>query len=146
MCEKKAPGRQEEHVNIIIEKGSTRTHPYFNPKKKEKYHVSVLGYYYKNKIIDHCQPPEQFIPRTKIMQSTHTHTHICTPSHFTILWSYVTKQSLSLYTLIFMPHLPSPFGLPWWISGKRNPPANAGDTGSIPGLGRSPGEGNSYPL
>ena len=23
---------------------------------------------------------------------------------------------------------------------------NAGDTGSIPGLGRSPGEGNGYPL
>ena len=23
---------------------------------------------------------------------------------------------------------------------------NAGDSGSIPGLGRSPGEGNSYPL
>ena len=29
------------------------------------------------------------------------------------------------------------------------PPANAGDPrdrGSVPGLGRSPGEGNSYPL
>ena len=26
----------------------------------------------------------------------------------------------------------------------KNPPA--GDPGSIPGLGRSPGEGNSYPL
>ena len=25
-------------------------------------------------------------------------------------------------------------------------PVNAGDVGSIPGLGRSPGEGNSYPL
>ena len=25
-------------------------------------------------------------------------------------------------------------------------PANAGDTGSIPGMGRSPGEGNSNPL
>ena len=25
-------------------------------------------------------------------------------------------------------------------------PANAGDTGSIPGLGRSPGEGNGNPL
>ena len=25
-------------------------------------------------------------------------------------------------------------------------PANAGDAGSIPGLGRSPGEGNSNPL
>ena len=31
----------------------------------------------------------------------------------------------------------------------KNPPANAGDardTGSIPGSGRSPGEGNSNPL
>ena len=28
----------------------------------------------------------------------------------------------------------------------KNPPAKAGDTGSIPGLGRSPGEGNGNPL
>ena len=28
----------------------------------------------------------------------------------------------------------------------KNPPANAGDAGSIPGLGTSPGEGNGYPL
>ena len=28
----------------------------------------------------------------------------------------------------------------------KNLPANAGDTGSIPGLGRSPGEGNGNPL
>ena len=28
----------------------------------------------------------------------------------------------------------------------KNPPANAGDEGSIPGLGRSPGEANGYPL
>ena len=28
----------------------------------------------------------------------------------------------------------------------KNPPANAGDEGSVPGLGRSPGEGNGYPL
>ena len=27
-----------------------------------------------------------------------------------------------------------------------NPPANAGDTGSIPGLGRCPGEGIGHPL
>ena len=27
-------------------------------------------------------------------------------------------------------------------NGVKNPPANAGDAGSIPGLGRSPGEGN----
>ena len=28
----------------------------------------------------------------------------------------------------------------------KNPPANAGDTGSILELGRSPGEGNGHPL
>ena len=28
----------------------------------------------------------------------------------------------------------------------KNPPAKAGDTGSIPGLGRSPGEGNGNSL
>ena len=28
----------------------------------------------------------------------------------------------------------------------KNPPANAEDTGSIPGSERSPGEGNGYPL
>ena len=27
----------------------------------------------------------------------------------------------------------------------KNPPANAGDVGSIPGSGRSPGEGNDNP-
>ena len=28
----------------------------------------------------------------------------------------------------------------------QNPPADAGDAGLIPGLGRSPGEGNGYSL
>ena len=28
----------------------------------------------------------------------------------------------------------------------KNPPANAGDVGLIPGLGRSPGKGNGNPL
>ena len=28
----------------------------------------------------------------------------------------------------------------------KNPPVNAGDVGSIPGLGRSPGEGNGNPF
>ena len=36
-------------------------------------------------------------------------------------------------------------GLPWWLSSKESP-ANAGDTGSIPGSGRCPGEGNGSPL
>ena len=28
----------------------------------------------------------------------------------------------------------------------KNPPASAGEAGSIPGSGRSPGQGNGYPL
>ena len=36
-------------------------------------------------------------------------------------------------------------GLPQFLRGKESA-FNAGDTGSIPGLGRSPGEGNGNPL
>ena len=36
-------------------------------------------------------------------------------------------------------------GLPRWLSGNE-PLWKAGDMGSIPGLGRSPGEGNGNPL
>ena len=43
--------------------------------------------------------------------------------------------------------LPSPVfgGLSCRSAGKESA-GNAGDIGSIPGLGRSPGEGNGYPL
>ena len=36
-------------------------------------------------------------------------------------------------------------GLPSWLNGKESA-CNAGDPGSIPGSGRSPGEGNGNPL
>ena len=36
-------------------------------------------------------------------------------------------------------------GLPWWLSSKEAT-YNVGDMGSIPRLGRSPGEGNGNPL
>ena len=36
-------------------------------------------------------------------------------------------------------------GLPWWFSSKESA-CNAQDVGSIPGSGRSPGEGNGNPL
>ena len=37
------------------------------------------------------------------------------------------------------------WGFPWGSAGKESA-CNAGDLGSIPGLGRSPGEGKGYPL
>ena len=36
-------------------------------------------------------------------------------------------------------------GLPWWLSTKEST-CNAGDMGSIPWSGRSPGEGSGKPL
>ena len=38
------------------------------------------------------------------------------------------------------------YGIPIGGSGVKNLPATAGDVGSIPGLGRSPGGGNGNPL
>ena len=35
---------------------------------------------------------------------------------------------------------------PWWLKQYKESTCNAGDLASIPGLGRSPGEGNGYPL
>ena len=37
-------------------------------------------------------------------------------------------------------------GLPWWLSSKEYTPANAGDTGLIPGSEISPGGGNGNQL
>ena len=39
----------------------------------------------------------------------------------------------------------SQFQLPWWLSGSKNLPADAGDVSSIPGSRRSPGEGHGNP-
>ena len=46
---------------------------------------------------------------------------------------------------LFLIHCRSRLGLPWWLSGKEFT-CNAGDVGSIPGSGRSPGEGNGNSL
>ena len=59
-----------------------------------------------------------------------------------VSWRYTyTYRHLCAYihTCIYKP------GLPWWLSGKE-PACNAGDMGSIPRSGRSPGRGNGKPL
>ena len=48
------------------------------------------------------------------------------------------------YPTIF-PCLHCPSGLPRWLSGKESA-YNVRDVGSVPGLGKSPGEGNDNPL
>ena len=47
--------------------------------------------------------------------------------------------------LPFLSVLKNVLGLPWWLSGKQSA-YSAGNEGSIPGWGRSPGNGNGSPL
>ena len=52
------------------------------------------------------------------------------------------QNAVSIYLSIH-PH--NEMGLFWWLDGKESA-CNAGEPGSIPVLGRSPGEGNGNPL
>ena len=52
------------------------------------------------------------------------------------------NMPLNSYSILF---IHSPVGFPGGLVVK-SLPANAGDAGSIPGLGRTPGEGNGNPL
>ena len=64
--------------------------------------------------------------------------------HWSILGSCICllhEDILELYLLVIYINK----GLPWWFSGK-DLPANAGDTGLIPGSGRFPGGGKGNPL
>ena len=55
--------------------------------------------------------------------------------------SMIAAKSVTLLHLLYEFSKGFPGGL-----AVKNLPANAGDVGSIPGLGRSPGEGNGNPL
>ena len=67
----------------------------------------------------------------------------------TVQLNWTVKQpllhSIWIASLVFRCSYWLGLGLPWWLSGK-DMPANAGDMGSIPESGRSPGEGNGNPL
>ena len=63
------------------------------------------------------------------------------PQALTIVATLPTSRALGSFTLMYL----GCTGLPRWLSGKEAA-CNAGDVGSIPGLGRSPGEANGNPL
>ena len=56
-----------------------------------------------------------------------------------------TKQNILLYLTLEV-NIPPNHGFSLVAQMVKNLPANAGDPGSTPGSGRSPGEGNGYPL
>ena len=59
---------------------------------------------------------------------------------FLFIYGQFTKEHICLYKLFLIAS-----GFPHSSFGKESA-CNAGDLGSIPGLGRSPGEGNGNPL
>ena len=59
--------------------------------------------------------------------------------HAIVHWIAKSLIRLSNWTILLKG------GLPWWLGGK-NPPANAGVSGLVPGSERSPGEGNGNPF
>ena len=63
----------------------------------------------------------------------------------TSVFLYDSTLSGMRYLVWGMSYLVGYLGFPGGSAGKESA-HNAGDLGSIPGLGRSPGEGNSYPL
>ena len=72
----------------------------------------------------------------------------CIVSRFFTIWATREVPGVSEKSLLSLSSEPLPGnhsnGLPWWLV--NIPPANTGDTGSIPGSGRSLGEGNGNPL
>ena len=71
--------------------------------------------------------------RATIFEVTQSRTRLKQLSSSSSLPYYKTHKSLLLSRL------------PWWLRGKESA-CNAGDAGSIPWSGRSPGEGNGNPL
>ena len=96
------------------------------------------------------------IPQTKEpgrLQSMGSERLTLSLSHFPpiLFLIYLSKQAstwspnpASVFRYIFLRPICIP-GLPWWVNSKEST-CNAGDSGSIPGLGRSPGEVNGNPL
>ena len=58
---------------------------------------------------------------------------------------YVLFVSHPIYSSFVLVAYSLNYRLPWWLSGEKSA-YNAEDAGSIPGSGRSPGEGNGNPL
>ena len=68
---------------------------------------------------------------------THTHTHTYAYLQVLYLFSWIDNFIIMEYPSL---------GFPGGTLVKKNPPANAGDMGSIPGLEKSPGVGKGNPL
>ena len=74
-------------------------------------------------------------------------TFLCVNNKITFYCLFISENNRNPFSSILYScnkYILSIKGLPWWLSGKET--ADEGDVGSVPGLGRSPEEGNGNPL
>ena len=76
---------------------------------------------------------QSFYQFISFLRNSHTFLFLC------MLFDFLKNENRKFYYCSMY------LGLPWWLEGKESA-CNAGELGSIPGLGRSLGEGNGYPL
>ena len=96
--------------------------------------------------ISRCLVPLHKTPRVRVPIYISAHvTHIHTHTVHTCRYHHADKCHFSSVSL-FLTEGTDRATVTMHRSVVKNPPANAGDAVSIPGLGRSPGEGNGNPL
>ena len=113
--------------------------------------ILILYFSKKYRLYTHCTLVNKFTVFFQWQHSYHhTETIFSVPNYTThtpnpaINYLISTSLNSTLSTHIYI-HLPVDRGFPCSSDGKESA-CNVGDLGSIPGLGRSPREGKSYPL
>ena len=89
-------------------------------------------------------PTKLFCPWNFPRKNTGAGCHFLLQGSFPIQRVNLCLLRLQNWQVDSLPLAPYIYGLSWWLS--KESACNAGDLGLIPRLGRSPGEGNSYPL
>ena len=107
------------------------------------------GYFSIGSLIVYAESPSKSLPVTSVMRRQFSWSFpIWGEAWFLILQSHGLSENTTLMDIAHFTNL-SQFrfssGLPWWLRWWRSA-CKAGDLGLIPGSGRSPGEGNGYPV
>ena len=89
-------------------------------------------------------PTRPFCPWNFLSKNTGAGCHFPLQGSFPIQGLNLCLLHLQYWQVDSLPLVPYIYGLFWWLS--KESACNAGDLGSIPRLGKSPGEGNNYPL
>ena len=87
-----------------------------------------------------------WIPWSMFWRNNHSRTKMVVWSQLDVLFpEFICTQKIYRRIKKTFWRKSSRMGIPWWLRGKESA-CNTGDPGSIPGLGRSPGEVHGNPL